>query len=166
MSQVLCGHTAWVWDRRVISGCIAAHHLILLASLWFSVPSLSLKTKQSKKTKKQTKLSLHTFLTVEWIQMVHFCIEKKIISHFFPTFYLFCFVSWGRVLCSPGYPGPHVVDQAGLKLRSCTCLCITTPALSLLSILKHSLRSWIYFYFTCMSVCGRKRVFDPLGLEL
>jgi hypothetical protein len=32
---------------------------------------------------------------------------------------LFCFVFRDRVsLCSPGYPGTHSVDQAGLKLRN------------------------------------------------
>jgi hypothetical protein len=34
-------------------------------------------------------------------------------------FVLFCFVFQNRVsLCSPGCPGTHSVDQAGLKLRN------------------------------------------------
>jgi hypothetical protein len=34
-------------------------------------------------------------------------------------FVLFCFVFWDRVsLCSPGCPGTHFVDQAGLELRN------------------------------------------------
>jgi hypothetical protein len=34
-----------------------------------------------------------------------------------------CFVFQDRVcLCSPGCPGTHSVDQAGLELRACLCL--------------------------------------------
>jgi hypothetical protein len=34
-------------------------------------------------------------------------------------FVLFCSVFWDRVfLCSPGCPGTHSVDEAGLKLRN------------------------------------------------
>jgi hypothetical protein len=36
-----------------------------------------------------------------------------------PGFCLFCFVFRDRVsLCSPGCPGTHFVDQAGLELRN------------------------------------------------
>jgi hypothetical protein len=38
---------------------------------------------------------------------------------FFFFFFLFCFVFRDRVsLCSPGCPGTHFVDQAGLELRN------------------------------------------------
>jgi hypothetical protein len=34
-------------------------------------------------------------------------------------YYYFCFVFLRQVsLCSPGYPGTHSVDQAGLELRN------------------------------------------------
>jgi hypothetical protein len=37
----------------------------------------------------------------------------------FVFFILFCFVFQDRVsLCSPGYPGTHSVDKAGLELRN------------------------------------------------
>jgi hypothetical protein len=44
----------------------------------------------------------------------------------FLLLFLFCFISFCFVfafqdrvsLCSPGYPGTHSVDQAGLKLRN------------------------------------------------
>jgi hypothetical protein len=56
--------------------------------------------------------------------------EKGIFSFFFFFFFFFCFLFClfvclfvcffrDRVsLCSPGYPGTHSVDQAGLKLRN------------------------------------------------
>jgi hypothetical protein len=62
------------------------------------------------------------------------------------TLYIFLFCFWGRVsLCSPGYPGTHFVDQAGLELRNPPAsasqvlgskACTTTPSLL------HTLISW------------------------
>jgi hypothetical protein len=41
------------------------------------------------------------------------------IDNLFCFCFLFCFVFWDRVsLCSPGSPGTHFVDQAGLELRN------------------------------------------------
>jgi hypothetical protein len=39
---------------------------------------------------------------------------------FYFIFYLFIFIFYfrDRALCSPGYPGTHSVDQAGLELRN------------------------------------------------
>jgi hypothetical protein len=55
----------------------------------------------------------------------------------FVCFVLFCFVFWDRVsLYSPGCPGTHFVDQAGLELRNLPAsasrvlelkVCTTTP---------------------------------------
>jgi hypothetical protein len=52
---------------------------------------------------------------------------------------LFCFVFRDRVsLCSPGCPGAHSVDQAGLELRNLPAsasrlkACATTPSLNTL----------------------------------
>ena len=40
-------------------------------------------------------------------------------SHFYFVLFCFCFVFRDRVpLCSPGCPGTHFVEQAGLKLRN------------------------------------------------
>jgi hypothetical protein len=53
-----------------------------------------------------------------------FCPGKSIFTAFsltIPIFVLFCFVFVFRdrvFLCSPGCPGIHSVDQAGLKLRN------------------------------------------------
>jgi hypothetical protein len=59
-------------------------------------------------------------------------------------FVLFCFVFRDRVsLCSPGCPGTHFVDQAGLELRNSPAsvsqvlglkACATMPGLTLLSM--------------------------------
>jgi hypothetical protein len=61
-------------------------------------------------------------------------------SAFFCLFVLFCFVFGDRVsLCSPGCPGTHFVDQAGLELRNPPAsasrvlglkACATTPGVS------------------------------------
>ena len=41
------------------------------------------------------------------------------IKNFYFFFFFFFFVFFARVyLCSPGYPGTHAVDQAGLELRN------------------------------------------------
>jgi hypothetical protein len=51
------------------------------------------------------------------------------------SFLLFCFVFFffffqDRVsLCSPGCPGTHSVDQAGLKLKRSTCLCLPSSVI-------------------------------------
>jgi hypothetical protein len=37
--------------------------------------------------------------------------------------FFFCVSSDRMSLCSPGCPGTHSVDQAGLKLKRVTCLC-------------------------------------------
>jgi hypothetical protein len=45
--------------------------------------------------------------------------EATVQNHSFCLFVLFCFVFQDRVsLCSPGCPGTHFVDQAGLELRN------------------------------------------------
>ena len=55
-------------------------------------------------------------------------------SHFYFVLFCFCFVFRDRVsLCSPGCPGTHFVEQAGLKLRNLPpeywdCLLYTSPS--------------------------------------
>jgi hypothetical protein len=47
--------------------------------------------------------------------------DNMFILHCHPSFVLFCFVLFcfeTGFLCSPGCPGTHFVDQAGLKLRN------------------------------------------------
>jgi hypothetical protein len=59
---------------------------------------------------------------------------------------LFCFVFRDRVsLCSPGCPGTHSVDQAGLELRN-----LPASASQVLG-LKAKATAWLNFLsFTCM----------------
>ena len=86
-------------------------------------------------------------------------------------FFFFFLIFRDRVsLCSPGCPGTHSVDQAGLELRN--------PPASASQVL--GLKAWattprLKNYFMCMGVLpacmslaaykGQKRASDPLGLE-
>jgi hypothetical protein len=46
-------------------------------------------------------------------------VDSSSLLYKFNDFFLFVLVFQDRVsLCSPGYPGTHFVDQAGLELRN------------------------------------------------
>jgi hypothetical protein len=58
-------------------------------------------------------------------------------------FVLFCFVFWDRVsLCSPGCPGTHFVDQAGLELRN-----PPASASQVLGLKACATTAWLIFFF-------------------
>jgi hypothetical protein len=57
--------------------------------------------------------------------------------------FVFVFVFWDRVsLCSPGWPGTHSVDQAGLKLRN-----LPASASKVLGLKACNTTVWQYFQF-------------------
>jgi hypothetical protein len=61
----------------------------------------------------------------------------------FICFVLFCFVFWGRVsLYSPGCPGTHSVDQAGLELRN-----PPASAFQVLGLMACATTSWLNSLF-------------------
>jgi hypothetical protein len=65
-------------------------------------------------------------------------------------FILFCFVFWffqDRVsLCSPGCPGTHFVDQAGLKFRNLpACL----PSAGIKDVVSTIWLCWLFCLFDC-----------------
>ena len=75
----------------------------------------------------------------EWLHLISGVIAGAGIlftSFFFVCLFLFLFFRDRVSLCSPGYPGTHFVDQAGLKLRNLPAsasrvlglkACATTP---------------------------------------
>ena len=55
------------------------------------------------------------------VGVCHACVLYMYVGRLFLffVFWVFCFVFQDRVsLCSPGCPGTHFVDQAGLELRN------------------------------------------------
>jgi hypothetical protein len=61
--------------------------------------------------------SSHAYRLV--LSIDNFLIDGNVCFFVFCLFVLFCFVFQDRVsLCSPGCPGTHFVDQAGLELRN------------------------------------------------
>jgi hypothetical protein len=84
-------------------------------------------------------------------------------------------------LCSPGCPGTHFVDQAGLELQKSTCLCLPSSSLDSLMEEDSVIRElWLkLFFLKCMLVSsgsgahvslsahrGQQRLSDSLLLEL
>ena len=98
-----CFRTLQVWDRITLpssSWDLVSFFLFLNQNLEETLSDFILRTN----------VSFKIFLTLQPQ------------TPFIKTSFLFCFVLfvfWDRVsLCSPGCPGAHSVDQAGLKLRN------------------------------------------------
>jgi hypothetical protein len=95
---------------------------------------------------KQKHRAISVSLMLALLSLEYYCCEQTP----WPRQLFFLFFRWDRVsLCSPGCPGTHSVDQAGLKLRNPPAsaswvlglkACATTPGFShafLPSLLSH-----------------------------
>jgi hypothetical protein len=81
-------------------------------------------------------------------------------------YYWFCFglVFETGFLCSPGFPGTHSIDQAGLKLRDLTCLYL--PNAGIKGVCHHCLANWGALHKCSQPLSHFLRIFKKSPLNL
>jgi hypothetical protein len=81
-------------------------------------------------------------------------------DHYFFVFCCFVFLVFrDRVsLCSPGCPGTHSVDKAGLELKKFTCLCL--PSAGIIGVRHHAQPGSLFLFLDFL-----KCILAPSGIS-